>query len=125
VPQAGHVSGAELEDHVAPFLAEIAQALVILGESGGAPALLRDSSDIQRLIAELHGAQRARLGWTEAALRREFAILKEEVEAAVRRKLPATSGEADAGVGLLARFLDHSEHISLSGLRAAAGANGA
>src|SRR3712207_7263161 len=37
--------------------------------------LMQDGVEIQRLIAERHGVQRARLGWTEETLRRECEIL--------------------------------------------------
>jgi hypothetical protein len=55
----------QLENHTATFLVDIGLALVTLDEGGGEPELLRDGTEIQRLIAHRHGAQRARLGWTE------------------------------------------------------------
>ncbi len=76
--------------------------------------LLRDGSEIQRLIAELHGDQRAQLGWTEPMLRREFQLLRDEIGAAVRRGAPAAGGEA---LRLLDRFLDRAERISATALR--------
>ncbi|MBA4159762.1 MAG: hypothetical protein H0X65_20185, partial [Gemmatimonadetes bacterium] len=124
VPNQDTRTDADLEDHTSSFLANLAQSLVILEQTGGKPDLMRDGSEIQRLISERHGAQRARLGWTEEALRREFEILKEEVEAAVRRKIPSESGvDVDAGVAVLVSFLDHAERISQSGLLGAAGAS--
>ncbi|MFN2563434.1 MAG: hypothetical protein ABR499_00310, partial [Gemmatimonadaceae bacterium] len=77
---ARHCSDAELDDHASSFLADIAQALVALEQSGGEPSdLIRDGSEIQRVIAVLHGAQRYRLGWTEDIMRRDFLILREEI----------------------------------------------
>jgi PAS domain S-box-containing protein len=89
-PSAHARTDTELLDHTVTFLADLAQALAILGDGGeDAAQMLRDGSSIQQLIASRHGAQRARLGWQEPELRREYEILREEVHAAVRRLTPA------------------------------------
>jgi hypothetical protein len=116
VPLAQPLSDVQIEDHVSTFLADIAQSLLILARTGGEPGLLRDGSDVQRLICERHGAQRARHGWTEEALRREFAVLKEEVLAAARRG----GADTDAALGVMGELLDRACEISLRGLRLAA-----
>lgn len=118
VPGAAGLSDAELEDHIAPFLADITQSLSILGRTVGEPALLRDGSDIQRLIAERHGAQRARFGWSEEGLAREFELLREEVTETVRR-LAVDSDGADAAAGVLDRLLQRAGAVSRRGLRQA------
>jgi PAS domain S-box-containing protein len=124
VPNQDTRTDADLEDQTSSFLANLAQSLGNLEQTGGEADLMRDGSEIQRFISERHGAQRARLGWTEDAVRREFEILKEEVEAAVRRKISSESGvDVDAGVAVLVRFLDHAERMSQLGLRVAAGAS--
>ncbi|MBA4158350.1 MAG: PAS domain S-box protein [Gemmatimonadetes bacterium] len=121
VQMADDLGEADLEDHAAPFLADLGQSLVILEKSRAVPErLLRDGSDIQHLIAELHGRQRAQLGWTEEALRREFEILREEIEAGVRQSRHMDSEtQVESGLELLQRFLDRAEQISLRGLRRA------
>ena len=119
VPRARDLSDAELEDHQASFLADIAQALVIVGETGGEPDLMRDGSEIQREIAARHGAQRARLGWTEDALRRELAILADEAERALRAAAVPDGVDPEPAVRLLARLVAHAEQASLRGFRAA------
>ena len=81
------VSRAQVEDHTSTFLVDLGLALVALDEGGGEPELMKDGSEIQRLISERHGEQRARLGWVDADLRREFALLREEVERTVRAEL--------------------------------------
>jgi hypothetical protein len=77
---------------------------------------MRDGTAIHRLIAERHGRQRHRLGWTEDADRREFEILREEVERAVRRHSDAAVEEV---IALLMRYIEHAERISLRGWRLA------
>jgi PAS domain S-box-containing protein len=109
------VSTADLQDHTAAFLSTVAQALVILEQTGGERNLMRNGSEIQRLIAERHGAQRARLGWNEDALRREIQILSEEAHAALGR-LTVSHTEA---VGVLDRLLVEAEQVSLRGMRSA------
>ena len=114
-PSAWALSDADLEDHTATFLADMAQALAAIEAARGGPsAHLRDGSVIQRVIAERHGSQRARLGWSAAEVRREFQILREELAAAVRRRVrEAEHVEVGEALGLLARFLDHAEAASL------------
>ncbi|MDQ3997751.1 MAG: ATP-binding protein, partial [Gemmatimonadota bacterium] len=92
----------ELEDHVVTFLGNLAQSLIIVGRSGGLESeALADSKEIQRVIAELHGRQRRRLGWTEAQLVRDYEILGEELEAAVRQR----AGEGRAGLDMVRQVL--------------------
>jgi hypothetical protein len=78
-------------------------------------------------VSQRHGGQRARLGWTERDLRREFVILEEELEAALRRRLPATvsgpspmSGAGEAGRAriFLHQALKIAEGLSLESFRA-------
>ena len=75
------------------FLSDLFQSLVVLENAGDLDAaaeseLLSDGMKIQRLVAELHGRQRHRIGWTEHALEREYQILREEVDSLVRRHAP-------------------------------------
>jgi signal transduction histidine kinase len=77
-------SDAQLIDHTGALIADLAQSLRIVESSSGAPtSLMRDGSEIQRVIADRHGRQRHALGWTAAELERDFEILGEEVAAAV------------------------------------------
>ena len=80
VPSAHALSTPELHDHMATFLVDIGRSLVTLHEDSSEPGLLRDSSEVQRLISDLHGRQRCRLGWSAEELHREFYIVDEEVE---------------------------------------------
>ncbi|HEV2149246.1 MAG TPA: PAS domain S-box protein [Longimicrobiaceae bacterium] len=117
VPRAATLPAADVEDHLSTLLADVAQSLVILEEGTADPyVLLREGTQIQRLVAMLHGEQRARLGWSEEALAREFQILREEVAGSVPGEagLQARTREPD----LPARLLEHAERTSLRALRA-------
>jgi PAS domain S-box-containing protein len=111
VTGAHQLDRAQLEDHISTFLLDIGKSLITLDEGGGEPALMRDGSDIQRLISERHGEQRRRLGWTSEAVRREFALLRELVEAHVRGK--ATAENIDTSITILRRLLERAEEIAL------------
>ncbi len=123
IPAAATLSQALLEDHSRPFLSGLAQALIVLEQGGRNTELLQTGSEIQRLIAERHGAQRARLGWTETALHREFEILREEIDAAARSVSPSDDdATTDRVVDMLHRFVEQAERTSRRGYRAAGAA---
>jgi hypothetical protein len=90
---------------------------------------VQDGAAIQRVVAERHGAQRARLGWSEGEVRREYAILREELTAAVQRRTPRDRAGPAAEVGrreaaraltVLTEYLVLAEREGLAGYRAAA-----
>ena len=115
IPMAAGLRTSQVTDHLATLLSDILGALVIVEETHGEPSpLLADAVEIQRLVAELHGAQRARLGWTEAALRREFMIVREEVEHRVREYVPEAGPlSTHDAVGIVNRFIDRAEYLSV------------
>jgi PAS domain S-box-containing protein len=114
-PTARTLSEADLEDHTATFLADVAQCLSLIeAAQGGASEAMRDASAIQCVIAERHGAQRGRLGCGEAEVRREFAILREELAAAVRRRVGREPDvDVEQALALFAHFLALAERTSL------------
>ena len=129
-PSAHTIDDSLIEDHFASFLADLAGTISSLDVDGAEKeAGVRDGTAIQRAIAQRHGAQRARLGWSEGEIRRELVILREEVQAAVRRRsrkptrIGGTSdGEGDAARRvheLLDHFLDRAERLSVEGHRRA------
>ena len=116
--RAREVTRAELEDHIATYLSDIGQLFAILDERGAARLpLLLDGTAIQHLIAERHGAQRRRLGWTEDELRREHAILVAEVERVVTDASMLTGSPPNDTIALLRVLLDETLEISLRGSR--------
>jgi signal transduction histidine kinase len=114
-PTAHALSEAELEDHLATFLSDLAETLrsVDLAALGGSE-VLRDGTTIQRTVAERHGTQRRRLGWSADELRRDFQILREELASAVRRRLlPERQSEIDDAIDALNAFVTAAERASM------------
>ena len=111
----------QVTDHLSTLLADIGGALIVVEETEGESSLLlADAMEIQRLVAERHGAQRARLGWDEASLRREFMIIREELEHVVRRAVPANGPlQPPDAVAAVNRFLDQAEYIGVRSLEKA------
>ena len=120
LPQAAHLLRSELEDHQLPFLADLAQTLVVIEETGGPDSdLLRDGSTIQRVIAELHGAMRERRDFTERQVAHEYDILLEEISTAVRRRVPDRGGDASFALGVLERLVTRAKELGIGALRRA------
>jgi hypothetical protein len=118
VPGALTLRSSQLADHVACYVADVAGMLVAIEEARGQPSkLVMDGAEIQLFVAERHGAQRARLGWTRDALQREWAILREEIDHLIRRSagtLPE-SAVAEAHI-VLERVLEQAEDGSVRAL---------
>jgi signal transduction histidine kinase/CheY-like chemotaxis protein len=124
IPQARLMRRPELEDHGLSMLADMAQTLVIVSEAGSAATeLLRDGSVIQRTIAEQHGIRRCAQGWSEAGVRRDHQIFREEIERAVRSRprsdVAPASPEMEEAVELLLQLVDKAEDISVASWRTA------
>jgi PAS domain S-box-containing protein len=114
-PELPPATDAELEDHTASLVTDLAQLLVVL-DSGEAhhAALVRDGARIQQVIVELHGRQRRQLGWSAALLAREFDALADEIAAALTRH--AAAGEiaaADERIALVRAIIDEARAVSL------------
>lgn len=113
----------QISDHFAAMLADVGGALIVMEEAqGSASPTLADAVEIQRLISERHGAQRQRLGWTESAIRREFMILREELEKVVRNA--SEFGDplpVEDGIAVIGGFLDQAEYIAVRALNAGRG----
>ena len=133
-PSAHAEPEAQIEDHLASLLADMGATLYQLDatldatRAEEAVAEVRDGSAIQRLVAQRHGTQRARLGWREEEVRREFTILHEELAAAVRRAAPPRLGgptpesrerEARRALEVLGQFVVLAERLSVAAYRAA------
>jgi nitrogen-specific signal transduction histidine kinase len=112
----GLLSDAQLEDHLPALLAGIGQSLVILAETPGDPSLsIRDGTEIQRLVADRHGAQRYRIGWAEEMVHREYDLLRQ----LVARNVSSAPGVTPASLRALNEFFDYAERTSIKGHRLA------
>jgi hypothetical protein len=115
IPGIATLKHTQIVDHIGSMLADVASALVTLDESDGTPSsLLADSADLLRFIADRHGAQRARLGWSHEALHRECEVLQEEVAATIRRchTSPGMAPQVAEAIGVVSRYLEQSEQVS-------------
>jgi signal transduction histidine kinase len=107
----------QLVDHYPSFLADLGGMLIAIEEARGQPSsLLTDGTEIQRLIAERHGAQRGRLGSSLEMVRREYALLREELASVLRRRARGIPDSAiDEGLVILNRVLEQAEESSVRG----------
>ena len=112
------MSDVDVADHLGTLVVDVANSLAILAGAGGEPTeLLADGSRIQRVIGELHGAQRQRLGWSEAQLLHEVELVREVCLTALGHSLGGDETARDAAVSALQRLLDERTRACLSGLR--------
>jgi signal transduction histidine kinase len=118
IPAADALRFSQLADRAATFVADLAAVLIAAEEARGEPSsIVTGASEVQRLVAERHGARRARLGWSRETLSREWAMLREEVERAIRRHAAALPADAvREAVALIERFIGQAEQISASAL---------
>lgn len=108
----------QVADHLSTLIADIVSSLAVLEEASGRPSqMLADAMEIQRLVSERHGGQRSRLGWNEAAMRREFMIIREELNRAVSQAVDA-GGEltVEVATAALGRFVDQAEFAGVRAL---------
>ena len=104
------------------FLGDVFQSLVVLERTKELAdreqtELLSDGTEIQRLISDLHGRQRHRLGWSERGVEREYDILNEEVESLVKRHVPDAEGELAWVIDALKSQLRRAREVSLAAYR--------
>ena len=107
IPSARGLNRTQVEDHSTTFVTELGRSLTLIG--GGGDSDRRDGASIQRTIAALHGAQRARLGFAAGEVGRDYRILGEEVEAV----LAATGTGEGAVIETLRGMLDHAERVAV------------
>ena len=117
VPDLFAVGEPYLRDHADTVITEILTAARLLAETKGrATDLLRDASDIQRLLAELHGGQRFRLGWSEAEIARDVDMLAAELISTTRSLSGGDSATAFV-VDVIRKILDQWKLTSIRGYR--------
>ena len=113
VPGAESLRSSQLGDHVAAYIADLATLLAAVEEARGKPSpLVADSAEIQLYIAEKHGQQRARLGWTPKGLHREWTILAEEIGRVVRRASQMHDRAGSEALVILERLIEQANERS-------------
>lgn len=117
-PPAGSLSDAQLIDHFPSFATDLGLALVTIAEVGiDASAQLHDGNAIRSEVAARHGAQRCRLGWTEAQLLAEYDLIREEVEADLKGRAASGQQQLEGALDLIGRMIDQSRAVSLQAYR--------
>jgi signal transduction histidine kinase len=112
------MSDVDVADHLGTLVIDVANSLAILAGSGGEPSeALADGSRIQRVIGELHGVQRQRLGWTEEQLLHEVELVRDVCLSALGQSLGDDEHAREVAVSALERLLDERTRACLSGLR--------
>ena len=112
-------------DHLGTLLIDLANSLAILAEARGEPSeLLVDGRQIQRMIGELHGAQRQRLGWSEPQLLREAELVREVCLSTVDQAIGDDEGARRAADSALEQLLSERTRACLGGFRSAGGETG-
>jgi signal transduction histidine kinase len=117
VPGAKTLKFSQLVDHYPSYLADLGGMLITIEEAAGQPStLIGDGADIQRLVSERHGAQRARLGWTVAHVRSEYSLLREEMARVIRHRARSIPDQSiSEGLLILQRVLEQAEESSIRG----------
>ena len=119
IPSAHAGSEADLEDHLATFLSDLAATFGAIDLAAPRESeAVHDGAAIQRTVAERHGSQRRRLGWAEAEVVREFDILQEEVRAAILRRLHDRHPEQlEGALDAVRTFIQAARDASLGSFR--------
>ena len=118
----GDESDFDLRDTAFTLVASLAGLLAMWGEIGTAetsPAIV-DGNSIQRLVAELHGAQRRRLGWSEELVARDFDQLRGAIMDEIRVAAPVDVSTRPV-LDLLSRVLEQAKRSALQGWHSSAG----
>src|SRR6185503_10825356 len=84
-PVVAGLSDAQLVNHFPAYVVALGLALITISEVGiEASAQLRDGNTIRHEVAELHGAQRHRLGWSESDVSHEYGLMHDELATLLR-----------------------------------------
>ena len=120
VPGAESLRGSQLADHAAAYVADIATLLAAVEDARGQPSpLVAESAEIQMHIAERHGAQRARLGWSVKALHRDWLVLGEEMARVIQRAKNLPRDAAPEAIVIVERLLEQARERSARSLQRA------
>ena len=119
-PHARDLREPELEDHAVTLLGDLAQALIIVNEAEERSVeLLKDALEIQRTIADRHGRRRYSQRWVEEEVKREYELLREEIERVVRARIPGSPEATGEALLVIGRLLQRVDEISRTAWREA------
>jgi hypothetical protein len=119
LPNVEQLTDEQLRDHFQTWLADVAQAMLVLQSTAADPSeLLRDGTEIQRVISERHGVQRHRLGWGPEALDCEYRVLRQVLRDVVSDAMASRSAaELENVQSVIAGFVQHAQQVSLRSLQ--------
>jgi CheY-like chemotaxis protein/anti-sigma regulatory factor (Ser/Thr protein kinase) len=119
MPDTSHLGDADVEDHTCLLISNLAQTLIIPGGSTSeGESMLSHSAELLRVTSDLHGIQRCRLGWTDAHLAREYAILEEEILRTIAPLQTSLNASMNAeAVRTIRALLTRAHNTCLSALR--------
>jgi signal transduction histidine kinase len=121
-PPAGTLSDAQLIDHIPSYITDLGLAMIVVAEVGvEASMLLHDGNSIRNEVAERHGAQRRRLGWTTEHIALEYEMLGAEIERKLRERGGSGDRQLEGALELITRMLDQATATSVRGFREAGG----
>jgi PAS domain S-box-containing protein len=115
VPAAAEESDSSLRDHIPSWIAAVAEVLMNSGSTGGS-LLPRNGVEIRRVLADLHGLQRAALGWPEEAVRKEMAILQHELLNVIDRNV-SDSDSVQLAHAVTARLIEDATRTTANAMR--------
>jgi hypothetical protein len=121
-PPAGSLSDPQLVDHIPAYVVDLGLALIIVSEVGvEASGLLHDGNAIRAEIAERHGAQRRRIGWSPRHIELEYDLMLEELDRLLRARSNVGEPQLDGAIDLISRLIAQSKVASVRGHREAGG----
>ncbi len=117
------VSDAEMNGHIASLAVALGESLDNIAKAGGeASPTIRDSAEMQKLIAERHGTARHALGWSDEVLREEFVRLRAEIESILHERMTGESAATVASaLEVVTKLLEPAERSAMRGLHIADG----
>jgi len=107
------------------MIADLGLALRFLDANYAEPSeLLRDGTVIMRAIAEQHGGQRFRIGWSAQMIEIEMGLLTEVMTEAIRRiGGPDATAETETAISAVSQFIAQATRNSISSFRYAESMN--
>jgi PAS domain S-box-containing protein len=120
LPAASACSDATVADHTAAFVSALARGIANMQDPAATEGMLEDGVSVRMLLAERHGVQRHRCGWTRQDIEAEYRLLDDVMTALIQRDAPKrTSADIDDVVAALRNMLNVAQAASLAAHAAA------